>query len=119
MGDIYHHAIIVIGTEWRSHQLVAAREYAIEAGNSVTEIVPSRTNGFSSFMVAPDGSKEGWANSNEGDEVYFGWEGGTRITRSSNPPEDWRRCSGESTSWARRGTTGLTVRRASARSSCG
>jgi hypothetical protein len=112
MGDIYHHAIIVIGTEWRSHQLVAAREYAIEAGNSVTEIVPSRTNGFSSFMVAPDGSKEGWANSNEGDEardklvafltdyenngllewveVYFGWEGGTRITRSSNPPEDWR-----------------------------
>jgi hypothetical protein len=34
---------------------------------AVSEIVKSNINGYKSFFVAPDGSKEGWLDSDEGD----------------------------------------------------
>jgi hypothetical protein len=33
----------------------------------VTEIIKERCNGYMAFFIAPDGSKEGWADSDNGD----------------------------------------------------
>lgn len=35
----------------------------------VSEIIYSYVNGYISFFIAPDGSKEGWRESNNGDKV--------------------------------------------------
>jgi hypothetical protein len=34
----------------------------------VTPVVHSKMNGYSHFAIMPDGSKEGWADSDNGDE---------------------------------------------------
>jgi hypothetical protein len=66
MGYMRHHAIILTG----SQDLSYARERAIACGNTrVTELVGPAWNGTYSFMVAPDGSKEGWEESDRGDEA--------------------------------------------------
>lgn len=84
MGTIAHHAIIVTGS---SESIERAREKAVEIFKvdpedhelfnrimghpviaGVTNIVASGVNGYDSFMVAPDGSKEGWGLSDEGDK---------------------------------------------------
>ncbi len=68
MGSIRHHAIVVTGYTTDS-DLSDCRQKAIDIGMSVSEIVPSPMNGFASFFVAPDGSKEGWEDSNKGDAM--------------------------------------------------
>ncbi len=65
MGYMRHHAIVV--TSSAPKLLKAAHVKAVELGMSVTGITPEVTNGYSSFLVAPDGSKEGWAESDAGD----------------------------------------------------
>lgn len=80
MGYIKHNAIIV--TSWQDDKLLESRNKAIEifeeyfsdepivkpyGGKLVSEIIPGLTNGQSSFFIAPDGSKEGWETSNNGD----------------------------------------------------
>lgn len=101
MGFIRHHAILVTG--WGNLEI--AREMAIEFGNNVSDIVGPVSNGYFTFMVAPDGSKEGWEASGDGDdarerfirwlkgrtdddfewaELYYGHDDGTaKITDSS------------------------------------
>jgi hypothetical protein len=37
-------------------------------GDQVTEILPFTINAYQSFMVGPDGSKEGWPESDAGDQ---------------------------------------------------
>jgi len=68
MGIIQHHAIIVT-VRYQSidpmHQ--KAREI-FGAHAQVSEVVHSPVNGYASFFVAPDGSKEHWSASDEGDE---------------------------------------------------
>jgi hypothetical protein len=66
VGHIAHHAIIVTGSN-REH-VRQLRLCAIELGACVSEISPIATNHFYSFAVFPDGSKEGWPASDEGDE---------------------------------------------------
>ena len=39
------------------------------ASRLVSDIIKGLTNGQSSFFIAPDGSKEGWATSNNGDNA--------------------------------------------------
>ena len=88
MGTISHDALIVMGygdsnekydTIKKAHELaleVAARFDATEVGrpmrdvwaNLVSPILYSHTNGYASFYVAPDGSKEWWDTSERGDE---------------------------------------------------
>ncbi len=66
MGTIQHHAIVV--TCWNDsihgHRAVAAAIFGEGQVSAVTEVT---TNSYSSFFVAPDGSKDGWEESNEGD----------------------------------------------------
>ena len=74
MGWIRHHGIVV--TSWDAAALRHAHAHAAELGMTTTEIVASPVNGYSSFLVAPDGSKEGWDDSNTGDaqrEAFVAW----------------------------------------------
>lgn len=73
MGYIRHHAIVVTGHDKWSigdnlpdiHEAHAA---ALEAGCTVvTDVAGPGVNGYSSFLVGPDGSKEGWDSSDAGD----------------------------------------------------
>jgi hypothetical protein len=65
MGYISHHAIIV--TSFSSELVTKAHATAVEIGMTVTPVVESPINGYASFMVVPDGSKEGWQPSHQGD----------------------------------------------------
>lgn len=65
MGYMSHHAIVVVGT-YEDHA-AKARARAGQLGMAVSELVRSPVNGVDSFMVAPDGSTEGWGESDLGD----------------------------------------------------
>lgn len=74
MGYIKHHAIIVIG--WDDSKITAAHEAAIVEQMAVSNIVASPVNGYRSFFIAPDGSKEGWTDSDEGNarrDAFIQW----------------------------------------------
>lgn len=67
MGYIRHHAIIVTGNiedVERAHK----RALEIFKKEQVTNILPPATNGYSTFLIGPDGSKQGWETSNQGDD---------------------------------------------------
>ncbi len=64
MGYIAHEAIVVTGVNIvrfsdPPDQLSLAHSMAKELGLTVTEIIKSPVNAYLSFMIAPDGSKEG------------------------------------------------------------
>ena len=77
MGYMQHHAIIV--TSWNEARVAEAHTKAHElfdvpgspgysaATASITPVTEETMNGYVSFMVAPDGSKEGWDHSDAGD----------------------------------------------------
>ena len=82
MGYIKHHTIIV--TDFRHDCIVAVHQKAKEIfknnfGNDVcsrvdgsciiSEVIHGLTNGQYSFFIAPDGSKEGWETSKNGDNA--------------------------------------------------
>lgn len=71
MGYIRHDAIVVTG--WDAERLKPARAKAVELKLPVSEIVSSPVNGYVSFMIAPDGSKEGWDSSDNGDKARAAW----------------------------------------------
>jgi len=66
MGHIRHHAIVITGTygDW----IDKAHKKALEIFGYVSEISPEMINGTKSFYVPPDGSKEGWEESADGDD---------------------------------------------------
>lgn len=66
MGYMRHHAIIV--TSFMPERTQAAHDKAVELGMAVTSIVSGSINGYTSFLIAPDGSKEGWDGSTKGDQ---------------------------------------------------
>lgn len=72
MGYIVHDAIIV--TAWNEKHLRPAIEKARELGLPTSEVAVSVMNGYVSFLIAPDGSKEGWADSNLGDAARNMWK---------------------------------------------
>jgi hypothetical protein len=69
MGYMRHHAIVV--TSWDEQLLDQVRDQIValdEADLALTSsIVDGPSNGFQSFFIAPDGSKEGWPESDAGD----------------------------------------------------
>lgn len=73
MGYMRHHAIIV--TSWNSDMLHDAQQVAKEIlaaadlPDLTSPIILSYTNGYGTFIVAPDGSKESWGTSNSGDDA--------------------------------------------------
>jgi hypothetical protein len=64
MGTIQHHAIVVSG----SNSLHAIAEKAREIGCVVLGPSEPQTNMYSTICVIPDGSKECWPESKDGDD---------------------------------------------------
>jgi hypothetical protein len=84
MGYMCHHAIVV--TSWNVELMVQAHAKAIELGMSVSGITNEVSNGYRSFLVTPDGSKEGWAESDRGDDrrdALIKWLDGQRYEDNS------------------------------------
>lgn len=85
MGTIRHHTIVVTISDWAAARkedggIAVADELELElykyiharameiCPDLVSNLVASHRNGYYSFFVAPDGSKEGWEASIQGDE---------------------------------------------------
>jgi hypothetical protein len=86
MGYIRHHAVIVSGYDSDAMQEAheKAKQFFALIGDPVdpqmaplvSPIIPALVNGYCAFFIAPDGSKEGWGKSDEGDtarERFLGW----------------------------------------------
>lgn len=82
MGYIRHHAIVVTGHRWSDDKRWAdidiedAHRAATEIGLIVSPIIDGKMNSYASFFVAPDGSKEGWDDSDEYDgrrDRFIAW----------------------------------------------
>ena len=75
MGYIKHQAIAVtIGIEQPIKEAHTKAKSIFK--ERVSEIINSETNGYKSFFIAPDGSKEGWETSQEGDrqrDTFVKW----------------------------------------------
>jgi hypothetical protein len=73
MGYISHHAMIVTGFNKNSLKLAhkeAELRFTREGGFCfVSPIITSPINGYLSFFIAPDGSKEGWEDSDYYDKA--------------------------------------------------
>ena len=65
MGYIRHNAIVA--TTWQEESADALVAYASEVGAEAV-VGPEVTNGYRTVMIAPDGSKEGWQESDDGNE---------------------------------------------------
>lgn len=67
MGYMRHHAILV--TSWDASRIETAHEKAREIFSEamVGPLMESPINGYVTFLVIPDGSKEGWEHSEQGD----------------------------------------------------
>lgn len=113
MGYIRNKCIVVSG--WDAKRVSKARDKALifYAENGIEELVgdliPHAMNGGAAFLIAPDGSKEGWETSNKGDtaeaefiaflesnhDLYLEWsllliggdDGEYRVLNSPNGPE--------------------------------
>jgi hypothetical protein len=65
MGYIKHHGIAV--TSYGKDICKAHKKAKKIFGDRTSEILNSEMNNYQSFFIAPDGSKEGWEESNAGD----------------------------------------------------
>lgn len=79
MGYIKHNAIIVTGWEKKSMEAIHTKAKDIfndtfqpdntKGDSLVSDIIIGLANTQYTFMIAPDGSKEGWATSKFGDDA--------------------------------------------------
>lgn len=67
MGYNRDHAIVV--SSWSEKGIEAAHAYAEAIFPWVSPISPPATNGNRAFFIPPDGSKEGWEESDIGDRL--------------------------------------------------
>ena len=89
MGFMRHNAIIV--SSGYGDSLDTAHTHAKSLAMTVTDIVESPTNGVRTFLVAPDGSKEHWEASENGDArraSFIQWMTARRYVDGSSPL-DW------------------------------
>lgn len=100
MGYMRHHAIMVTGHN--DAYLKKVHAFAIELFTPadkttihaaplcwVTPLSPEAINGYRSFFVAPDGSKEGWEPSDEADrrrQTFIDW---LKAERKAHRFVDW------------------------------
>jgi hypothetical protein len=84
MGYVRHNAIIA--TTWQEHAATALAEFARSIGAQAL-VAEEVTNGYITVCIPPDGSKEGWEESDSGDgrrarikawltsqtDLYFEW----------------------------------------------
>lgn len=86
MGYDRHHGIIVT-TFKKDYIEDAHREAERIFSTPVSEVCPESINGWLSFFVPPDGSKEGWDESDKGDherDVFVAWLEGQRYEDGSS-----------------------------------
>lgn len=89
MGYIRHHAIVV--TTYDVKQIDAAHNEAARLGLDITGMLQTTVNEWHTFLVGPDGSKEGWPESDVGDgkrDQFIAWLDGQRFDDGSSP-FDW------------------------------
>lgn len=71
MGYMIHHTIVVTG--WHEDSMKNGYEIAVMAFKDTactfTPIYISPVNGYMTFYILPDGSKEGWLESDKADEA--------------------------------------------------
>ena len=87
MGYIRHDAIIV--TSFNEEGLTQARGVAIKEGLKVTDITEGNINGYVSFLIVPDGSKEGWEESDRCDDARASWKAWARQNTPNDVLFDW------------------------------
>ena len=68
MGYFNHHAIVVLCFDSSEKETKIHKKAKEIFGDLCSELIGPVTNGYTSFFIAPDGSKEGWNMSNEHDE---------------------------------------------------
>lgn len=86
MGYMRHHAIIV--TSWNEKAIEQAHQRARDLFPFVTEITPPSINNYRTFLVPPDGSKEGWDESDAGNTrraLFIEWLDAQRHDDNSTP----------------------------------
>jgi len=75
MGYDRSHAIVISSS--LPELLLEANDKAVDLfGEQVSNIVKGKINGVDSFFIGPDGSKEGWKDSDNGDVLrkkYIAW----------------------------------------------
>ena len=89
MGYMRHHAIVV--TTYSASHIADAHVKATALGLNPTPIQESAINTYVSFAVLPDGSKEGWDESDTGDtrrDAFIAWMNAQRFSDGSSPL-DW------------------------------
>jgi hypothetical protein len=88
MGYIAHNAIVVTSYDYKSIVAAQQKAFAIFGFSLVSSLVASSANSYQSFFVAPDGSKEGWETSDQGDqkrEKFREWLDEQRFSDRSSP----------------------------------
>lgn len=86
MGTFQHHAIIV--TTFDYGLSLDAKNQAVQLELGVTDIHKSSVNGVHTFVIMPDGSKEGWSGSEDGDKArqsFIEWVLSKSYENGSNP----------------------------------
>lgn len=71
MGHIIHDAIVVTANEGHAKE---AQAHAVFLGLKCSPAQEGDSNGYFSFLILPDGSKEGWAKSDEAGKKRQLWE---------------------------------------------
>ena len=84
MGFIRHHAMII--TDCDLEKIRDIHRFATLCSLNPTSIMDSPVNGYRTFFIPPDGSKEGWEPSNEGDEERKRFK---QFIRKRHPYCDW------------------------------
>ena len=87
MGMIKHNAIVI--TSWHSQAITDALNKAKEIGLHTTDIGASAVNGYRSFLVCPDGGKEGWELSSDFDAKRLVFKEWLRMMCSDNMHLEW------------------------------
>ncbi len=86
MGTMQHHVVVV--TSWNKELILDAHKEAVRLRCAVSDVVEGVINGYQSFfMIAPDGSKEGWDDSQIGDAqraAFLKWVGRQAYEDGSN-----------------------------------
>lgn len=86
MGYMRHHAVIV--TSYSKEMLTDAHQEALRLfPDQVSPLVDSPINRYASFFVAPDGSKEGWPESERGNvkrDEFVGYLEGKKYEDNSS-----------------------------------
>jgi len=91
MGYMRHHCIVVTTSMEACATRAHAKAMEIFGDQRVTGVLSTRVNGYLTFFVGPDGSKEGWSESDEGDmarEAFMAWLR-TQEYGDGSSPFDW------------------------------